>query len=202
MISSFLDDFLILARSFQEAVEHATHTIDLLQRLGFEINWKKSSLAPSKRLEYLGIIIDLEAMTFSLPQEKIAKILLLCESATRSSQRRVELEALVGFLNFAAEFLPLGKLWLKPVIDWVNCHSSPLERKELVEVDEDLRLVLIPWSNPQIPGGISPYPAPSPLGYSYDRRVNGWLVGCPSARSGCCISLRSDNRTTLLYIRK
>ena len=30
LITSYLDDFLILAWSFQEAVEHTSHTIDLL----------------------------------------------------------------------------------------------------------------------------------------------------------------------------
>ena len=203
MISSFLDDFLILAWSFQEAVEQAARAIDLLQRLGFEINWKKSSLAPSKRLEYLGIIIDLEAMTFSLPQEKVAKILLLCESATRSSQRRVELEALVGFLNFAAEFLPLGKLWLKPVIDWVNCHSSPLERKELVEVDEDLRLALLPWSNPKFLEASVPIQLPPPsVTLMTDASMDGWSgVLQPDLVKGFWTQLQLQNSMNWLELK-
>ena len=67
----YMDDFLILARSFQEAVTHTEKVIQLLQKLGFHINWKKSSPQPSRRLEYLGVIIDLAEMSFSLPEEKI-----------------------------------------------------------------------------------------------------------------------------------
>ena len=45
-VTSFLDDFLILARSFQECLDHTAKVIDLLQRLGFRINWEKSSKSP------------------------------------------------------------------------------------------------------------------------------------------------------------
>ena len=146
-ISAFLDDFLLLARSRQEALDHAGVAIDLLQRLGFQINWKKSVLVPQRRLEYLGVILDLEGMTFSLPPEKVEKALSLVESSTCPTLRRSELETLVGFLSFAADFVPLGRLWLKPVQAWVNAHSSPLARHALVVTDSDLREALRPWAD-------------------------------------------------------
>merc|ERR1712121_110958 len=102
-----------------------SQTIDLLQRLGFEINWEKSSL----------------------PQEKILKILQFCKATEASSLKRKELERLIGFLSFAADFLPLGRLWLKPIQLWFNRNSSPLEREREVWLDGDLRQVLLPWSN-------------------------------------------------------
>ena len=145
-ITSFLDDFLLLARSRQEALDHTKITLDLLQRLGFHINWKKSVLVPQRRLEYLGVVVDLVEMNFSLPQDKVEKLLSLVQASNNPSLRRSELESLVGFLSFAADFVPLGRLWLKPVQAWVNAHSSPLARHARIPTDALLREALHPWA--------------------------------------------------------
>ena len=146
-ITSFLDDFLIVAKSQRECLEHARIAIGLLQRLGFRINWGKSVLVPRQRLEYLGVVLDLENLTFSLPQEKVDRVLSLVQSSEAPFLRRSELESLVGFLSFTATFLPLGKLWMKPLLTWVNSHSSPLARREKVPTDEALREALRPWAD-------------------------------------------------------
>ena len=146
-ITSFLDDFLLLARSRQEAVDHTRIAVGLLQRLGFHINWKKSILTPQRRLEYLGVVLDLEEMTFSLPADKVERVLALVESSGNPVLKRSELETLVGFLSFAADYVPLGRLWLKPVQAWMNSHSSPLARHARVVTDAGLRGALRPWAN-------------------------------------------------------
>ena len=144
-VSSFLDDFLILAHSFQECLNHTAKVIDLLQRLGFRINWEKSSKSPQKRLEYLGVILDLDTLTFSLPEDKIQTILLYCRNGQTASllSRRV-LERLVGFFNFAAQYVRLGKLLLKPIQSWMNLNTSVYGRDALVQIDTTLREALIP----------------------------------------------------------
>ena len=58
-LSSFLDDFLIWAKSYEAAVRDTRQVIWFLQKLGFHINWKKSALQPQRKLEYLGVIVDL-----------------------------------------------------------------------------------------------------------------------------------------------
>ena len=146
-ISSFLDDFLILAGSYQEAVEHTKLSVDLLQRLGFHINWRKSVVVPQRRLEYLGVILDLENLTFSLPEEKVEKVLSLLRVSEEPSVLRSDLESLVGFLSFAASYLPLGRLWIKPLQLWMNSHSSPLARRERVPIDHAFREALLPWAD-------------------------------------------------------
>ncbi|CAL4085025.1 unnamed protein product, partial [Meganyctiphanes norvegica] len=73
-IFSFLDDFLILAVSREHTILHMTWTLELMQRLGLRINWGKSSLEPSQRLEFLGVLLDLKNLTLSLPVEKVNRI--------------------------------------------------------------------------------------------------------------------------------
>ena len=149
-ITSYLDDFLILAHSYEEAMDHTSKVITLLQDYGFQINWKKTSLAPQTRLEYLGVILDLRNQTFSLPEDKVQKVLEFCKKGQRFSVlTRRDLEKLVGFLNFAAQYLKLGKLLIKPIQRWMNSHTTTMHRDSLVPIDKTLKDALLPWAVPE-----------------------------------------------------
>ena len=99
--------FFNLANSPQLLRLHTMMTLELLQKLGFLINWEKSSLFPLQKLEYLGVMLDLQNITLSLPQDKVEKIVeksLVCYNKSLMSRRN--LEQLVGLLNFAAAYIP------------------------------------------------------------------------------------------------
>ena len=65
----YLDDFLILGSSIKESKANTQLTLDLLQWLGFTINWEKSMLVPTQSLTFVGLSIDSQTMSLSL-QEK------------------------------------------------------------------------------------------------------------------------------------
>nr|CAI5854759.1 unnamed protein product [Callosobruchus analis] len=67
---NYLDDFLIIGNSLTECGTSTQHTIDLLQSLGFLINYEKSSTMPSRKCKFLGFIYNSESMSLTLPQEK------------------------------------------------------------------------------------------------------------------------------------
>lgn len=69
----YIDDILIMSSSLEEAKAHAQPLTSLLEKLGFVINWNKSSHQPLQVLEFLGLIID--SMTLSVPPSKVIKIL-------------------------------------------------------------------------------------------------------------------------------
>ena len=75
----YLDDFLILGKTLEEAILSRDTVIYLLQNLGFVINLKKSVLHPTQRIQFLGMIIDSVEMTVSLPQEKVESISKRCQ---------------------------------------------------------------------------------------------------------------------------
>lgn len=52
----------------------AVWILDILQSLSFLVNWKKSDVAPSKIMEYLGMIVDSLKMSFSLPAIKVQEV--------------------------------------------------------------------------------------------------------------------------------
>ena len=75
-----LDDFLILGSSVEESKANTQLTLDLLQWLGFTINWEKSALAPTQSLTFPGLSIDSQTMLLSLPEKKILNIKNKCKS--------------------------------------------------------------------------------------------------------------------------
>ena len=70
----YLDDFLILGSTYQEAQSHTALAVSLLESLGFTINREKSRLIPTQTITFLGFVIDSTVETLSLPQEKVVKV--------------------------------------------------------------------------------------------------------------------------------
>ena len=147
-MSYYLDDFIVLAFSQAQAESHTVRTVNLLQSLGFTINWRKSVLAPSQNLTFLGVHMDLSHMELSLPPDKVAHILGLCKLLRETTNiSRRDLEAISGYLNFAAKYIPLGRLYLLPFLKWTNVHTQANSRDTLVPVTQRLLSSLQPWEN-------------------------------------------------------
>ena len=80
----YIDDTLIVAASKAECSANVHKVIRLLGDLGFKTNFKKSQADPVARLTYLGFILDSSAMTISLLEEKIEKIVSKCSQLHQS----------------------------------------------------------------------------------------------------------------------
>ena len=175
-LHTYLDDFLNVAPSSLLADQQISYIYQLLQSLGFSINHKKSDRVPRQTIEYLGVSWDLQALTLSLTPQKRNYIRLKCQQTIWSSHRsRRQLESLVGFLNFSAPFLRLGRLQLIPIIHWMNRWTSPASRDLPVPLNQALRKSLSLWLKDdfllsQVPIHI---PAPS-LEVMADASLYGW----------------------------
>lgn len=66
----YLDDILCLGNTYQDCLENAQETIACLTKLGFIINYKKSSLTPSQTCQFLGFILNSKKMQLELPTKK------------------------------------------------------------------------------------------------------------------------------------
>ena len=96
----YLDDFLLLAVSVEEAVKNTQLVVSLLQSLGFTINLKKSLLIPTQAITFLGFQIDSTCMMLSLPAEKTDKILDCCRRLLVSQSITLRnLASLMGLLE-------------------------------------------------------------------------------------------------------
>ena len=98
----YLDDFLILGSSIKESKANTQLPLDPLPWLGFSIIREKSMLVPTQSLTSLGLSIDWQSMSLSLPEKKIMIIQSKCQSLVpnpTSSAR--EIANLIGSLEAA-----------------------------------------------------------------------------------------------------
>jgi len=93
----YLDDLLIMAESASIARQQVEDTIQLLHRLGFLINFKKSVLSPTQAIAFLGFQVDSRAMEMRVPTEKIKKLRHECSSTL--GQPEVSVRALACLLG-------------------------------------------------------------------------------------------------------
>jgi hypothetical protein len=93
----YLDDILIMAESQNLVLHQAASTLNLLESLGFLVNYKKSQLVPSQQLEFLGLLIDSRGLTLQLPGEKLRKIRKRCQKL--QDQAEVSIRELSKFLG-------------------------------------------------------------------------------------------------------
>ena len=163
IVYSYLDDFLNLADSPLQVTHQTKYLVRLLNSLGFTVNLKKSSHIPSQSLEYLGVTWNLQDLKLSLPEAKVQKVLNLHRSTLNSPVlSRRDLERVIGYLNFTAPFRPLGRLYLLPIIQWMNSHSTVHNRDSPLFLDSSLRRILDPWSNQKALSSPVPMHVPNP----------------------------------------
>jgi hypothetical protein len=106
----YVDDGWVIASSKSKADEDYGITLDLFKKAGFTIAEEKSNLIgdAATRKEYLGFLIDTEAMTVKVPVPKMSRIRqLLKVFLTSNSYKLREIASIVGKLN--ALELALGK---------------------------------------------------------------------------------------------
>ena len=58
LIIIYLDDILLIGKSFRDCQDALWETFSVLVKLGFVINLKKSTLVPTQILEFLGFILN------------------------------------------------------------------------------------------------------------------------------------------------
>ena len=96
----YIDDILIMADTKEKAAAHLILTLDVLEYLGFLINYDKSIVEPTQLIDFLGFLVNSVATIITLPQEKVqkvikeAKLLLQCQTTTAR-----QLARMVGVLS-------------------------------------------------------------------------------------------------------
>lgn len=113
-----LDDFLIMNETREGALADLQAALDLLQALGFLINWEKSVKEPSKTMEYLGMVINSVQLSFALPASKVQDVKRMCERALSSEQVILRDVALI-LGNFTSAI---------PTIPFAQSHYRNMQR--------------------------------------------------------------------------
>lgn len=123
----YLDDILIIGKSYSECLNNVKATITLLERLGFIINYKKSSLEPKTNCKFLGFIIDTQNYCVRLPHEKCDRINLEIDKFKTLQQCRIrEFAKFIGLL-----------ISVCPAIEYSWTHTKIFEREKFLNLENN-----------------------------------------------------------------
>ena len=125
-VHAYLDDWIIRATSQEQSREHTQHIIQLLQSLGWTINWDKSMLQPSRILDFLGLHFNLEQALISPPASflpTLTEVLSHLSPSTVMSARKVS--SIISRMSHFAPFISSGRLHLRFLQFWFkHCKVS------------------------------------------------------------------------------
>ena len=177
MSVAYLDDLLCIANTFEECVINVSETINLLQSLGFIINFKKSNLTPSRNSKYLGFILDTENSLLKLTNKKKENLLSTLKSLLILNDCKIKVLArLLGKLVAACPAIKYGWLYTKSL---ESEKLKALERskgnyKAIMFLSKEIKEDLCWWIN-NIPGSSKSFKVESYAKTIYtDASDGGW----------------------------
>ena len=131
----YLDDWLILAASGDEAIWARDTVLDLCVDLGIIVNLEKSSLTPSQVVLYLGVRID--SQTFrALPTPRIEKFSSIVEEFLSSRGQSAKFwRALLGHLASLLHLVPGGRLLVRSLQLCLRTHWDFLDESQIIRWD-------------------------------------------------------------------
>ena len=142
---NYLDDFLALGHTKEEAQFAQNIVIKTLRYLGFYISWAKVT-PPSKVCRYLGLDIDSIEMELRLPKDKLEKMIFSVSNfKEKNSISKQELESLGGLLSHCSHFVDGGRTHSRRFYDLYKIIlNNNLKRIKLgLAAKEDLKW----WAN-------------------------------------------------------
>ena len=130
-VVNYLDDFAIVATSWEDGVRKQSVLMAIIRRLGFDINFRKLA-SPSRVSRFLGIEIDTAEMVLRLPADKMSRLLdtLRVFKNKRKATRR-ELERLGGLLGHCAKVVKGGRSFCSRIYDAIRSMKEPFYRFRL-----------------------------------------------------------------------
>ena len=125
----YLDDWLLIGKSYSCCKENIKATLRLLRDLGFIVNFKKSQLIPTQLCKYLGLCYDSKNMLVTLPHDKVKN--LLCLTSSLKLNDRITIRQFTQILGFLVSCCPAIKY------SWAYTKSSEREKFLALKINND-----------------------------------------------------------------
>lgn len=145
----YVDDFLIIAATENEAWRAYFALRALLRSLGFAVNMKPhKSVFPTQVCTFLGVCLDSVRIEARLDDAKLATTLDLLQRVLRKKAiKRRDLESIAGKLNWLARVVYGGQTFLRRIID---SNHSVSRSSHYISVSGGLRQDLL-WYKEFLP---------------------------------------------------
>ena len=133
-LKHYLDDFLPIFPPSTSFVL-ANQAIDWIQALGNQLGLcfqDEKTLRPSTQVEFLGLDLDTIAMEARLPDDKLLYLRdTLLEWLDRRSCSLLDLQQLVGYLQFCSQVIPHSRAFLRRLINFSCSFTSPYTTRHI-----------------------------------------------------------------------
>ena len=176
-VHAYLDDWIIRASTKELSLIHTQQVLQLLQSLGWTINWDKSMLQPTRILDFLGLHFNLEQALISPPDSflpTLTEVLSRLSPSTVMSARKVS--SIISRLSHFAPFITHGRLHLRFLQLWFKDQWTQHRQSwdTPVTLDSEFLSYLRWFLHPSVMTGV-PLRLPDPsLFFFTDASLKGW----------------------------
>ena len=176
-VHAYLDDWIIRASSREQSLEHTQHIIQILQSLGWTINWDKSMLQPSRILDFLGLHFNLERALISPPDSFLPTLTNVLSRLSPSTVMTAwKVSSIISRMSHFAPFISSGRLHLRFLQFWFKAQWSQHQQSwdTPIQLDTDFLTYLRWFQRPTVMTGV-PLHLPEPsLFFFTDASLKGW----------------------------
>ena len=144
---NYLDDFLFIALLAHFCNYQIEVFLDICNQINFPVTMDKTCWA-STVITFLGMLLDTERQTISIPAGKIEKALQQIETILRSRKRKatvIQIQRLCGLLNFICRVIVPGRPFLMRMYSSLRGMLSKLKPYHHVKLEKDMILDLQIW---------------------------------------------------------
>ena len=173
----YLDDWLIRVSSAVQARTHADLVLQVLQHLGWVINFSKSDLVPSQQFDFISMQFNTCAYTVApLPKMRVKIQNTLDHWRSHPLISAWDLHRLLGMLTFMATLVPRGRLRCRPIQWWASevwCQETG-SWSDRISVTPTILHQVAWWASPAVLQGVSLSALETEITLFTDASSHGW----------------------------
>lgn len=204
IVSCYIDDCIFIASSPEELLCNVNYAMQFFDSLGLTIHYKKSTLVPTQRVKFLGVILDSVNMTVTLPDETMKQIRCLGRSLlTKSMNTLQELSSFIGLAVFAGVAVPHAPVKYKylEIVRNMALIESRGDYKAKIILDAHSRDLLCWWVDNITSQTKSIITSPPDLEIRTDASLTGWGAKLGSMVTGGHWDVRELDHINCLELR-
>ena len=140
-IHHYLDDYIFISSTENTTLGLMSAFHSLCVRLGIPLNGEKTE-GPATVIKYLGLTIDTQAQTISIPQDKISELLDIIDSMLLKPKTTLkDLQSLTGKLNFVSKAIRGSRAFIRRFYNAMIGLSKPRHHVRITKpLQQDLRM--------------------------------------------------------------